>query len=336
MRWPVCRPALRLIRMPTISVVLLRPIRPIRWEELRVGIGAVKRHKRPLYCRFERSAFKRAERNLAGTFILRWAEDSSLRLGPREDGLTILSKPNAMSVAAKKTNPVMSFEALAQITPTRPFGWYRFIETRRRIYMLASLLLLFVCVFVPLVYSLSQLHNEYTFDRIRPNQIALYFGALVVVAFVRYTYVLHKLWDESKWLARYGQLGEANLLWVIRGKQRMIVTYRFWTARGVEVMREAVIDEDGPGHLTPLAAGDVVPVMYDPRNPKQRNMLWAEIERYVHAIPRRDGSRLWHRDRTTVTHHRPVSAMEIGGEKVTVDDGNLGLTRPRSRKREGL
>jgi hypothetical protein len=173
------------------------------------------------------------------------------------------------------------FLFLRDLSTPRPFNWYKFVEGRRRMYGWGSLALLLGCVVLPLLIGLSEIRNEYNFDKLRPNQIALYFGALVVVAFVRYSYVLHKLWDDSKWLARYGQIEEANLLWVIHSKDRLIVTYRFWTFQGKEVMKETVIDADGPNHLADLSAGDVVPVLFDPRSPRTRSMLWAEIERYV-------------------------------------------------------
>jgi len=107
---------------------------------------------------------------------------------------------------------------------------------------------------------------------------------LVVIAFVRYSYVLYKLWDESKWLARNGRIEEANLLWVIQSDKRLIVTYRFWSADGTEIQKETVIDADGIKPLAALKAGDVVPVLFDPRSPKRRSMLWAEIERYVTTV----------------------------------------------------
>jgi hypothetical protein len=163
----------------------------------------------------------------------------------------------------------------------RPFVWYRFIKVRRSMYGLASLGLLIVCVGIPLLYFGSQMQTSMHSNSLRPNQIALYFGALVVVSFVIYSYVLHKLWDESKWLARHGRIEEANLLWVIEADNRLVVTYRFWTPEGVEVNKETVIDADGKKPLAPLKAGDVAPVLYDPRGPRKRSMLWAEIERYV-------------------------------------------------------
>jgi hypothetical protein len=183
------------------------------------------------------------------------------------------------------------YEYLRDMPPPRPFVWFRYVEQRRFVYGVACVILLVLCVVIPLLYSLSEVRNEYSFDRIRPNQIALYFGALVVVAVVRYSYVLHKQWDDSKWLARYGRLEEANLLWVIRGRDRLVITYRFWTPRGEEVMKETVIDADGPAPLAALGAGDIAPVLYDPRSPHRRSMLWAEVERYVMISDRKQGRR---------------------------------------------
>ncbi len=193
-----------------------------------------------------------------------------------------MAKKEATVQTTKIKDP---FAYLRGFAIPRPFGWYRYVEQRRAMYSVGSLVLLVVAVVFPLLIGLAEVRNEYSFDHLRPNQIALYFGALVVVAFVRYSYILHKLWDDSKWLSRYGQIEEANLLWVIRSKDRLIVTYRFWTYQGLEIVKETIIDADGPHALAPLAAGDVVPVLFDPRSPRQRSMLWAEIERYVTVSP---------------------------------------------------
>jgi hypothetical protein len=176
------------------------------------------------------------------------------------------------------------FAYLHDLPMPRPFVWYGFVKLRRTIYSLASLMLLLVCVGGPMLYFVAELNGHPTTDRGKANQIALYFGALVVVAFVRYSYVLHKLWDDSKWLARNGRIEEANLLWVIKSEKRLVVTYRFWTPDGVEIQKETVIDADGNKPLAELKAGDVVPALYDTKSPRRRSMLWAEIERYVTQV----------------------------------------------------
>ena len=174
------------------------------------------------------------------------------------------------------------FDLLRDISPTRPFGWLPFVNVRRYLYLFVALALLGLFIFLPASHYIGEAHaTGQTDTSVHPNQITLYFGALVVVAFIRYAWVVFKLWDNSKWLARYGSVEEANLLWVIHGERRLIVTYRFWTPEGKEVQKETVIDADGPVPLADLSAGDVVPVLYDPHSPRRRNMLWAEIERYV-------------------------------------------------------
>jgi hypothetical protein len=175
------------------------------------------------------------------------------------------------------------FDFLSDLALPRPMVWQSFVKARRYFYSFGAIGLLAVCIGLPLLLFIGEGREAQPspLDHVRPGQVALYFGALVVVAFIRYAYVLFKLWDNSKWLAQYGSIAEANLLWVIRGENRLIVTYRFWTPTGVEVRKETVIDADGPIPLADLCAGDVVPVLYDLRGPKSRGMLWAEIERYV-------------------------------------------------------
>ncbi len=176
------------------------------------------------------------------------------------------------------------FALLRELPMPRPFAWYGFIRNRRMTYAFACLALLVCLVLLPLLYSMGQVHNQFNADRIKPNQVLLFFGALIVVALVRYTLALEHLWRDSRTLARYGRIEEANLLWVISNPQRVVATYRFWTLEGEEIVRETVIDADGPHPLAAMSAGDTVPVLYDTQNPKRRNMLWAEIERYV-ALP---------------------------------------------------
>jgi hypothetical protein len=173
------------------------------------------------------------------------------------------------------------FHFLANLPQPRPFVWYRFVPRKRNIYGWIAIAVLLVFVVVPLIISLQQLQRQFDPGRLRPLWIAIIFGALVVVALVIYLYSLNRLWEDSKWLARFGRIDEANLLWVIEAPQRLVVTYRFWTPEGVEIIRETAIDADGPYPLSKLSGGDVVPVLYDSRFPKKRNLLWAEVERYV-------------------------------------------------------
>ena len=173
------------------------------------------------------------------------------------------------------------FHFLANLPQPRPFVWYRFVPKKRNSYGWVALFVLLVSVIGPGLYSFQQLQRSYDANRMRPLWIVIIFGAMVVVSLVVYLLSLNKLWEDSKWLARYGRIDEANLLWVIEAPQRLIVTYRYWTPDNVEVIKETAIDADGPYPLAKLSGGDVVPVLYDPRYPKSRSLLWAEAERYV-------------------------------------------------------
>jgi hypothetical protein len=173
------------------------------------------------------------------------------------------------------------FHFLANLKQPRQFVWYKFVPRKRSIYGWVAVAVLLLFVAVPLVVSLDQLQRTFDPAKLRPLWITIIFGALVVVSLVTYLFSLNKLWEDSKWLARYGRIEEANLLWVIEAPGRLVVTYRYWTPDNVEVIKETAIDEDGPYPLAKLSGGDVVPVLYDPSSPAKRSLLWAEAERYV-------------------------------------------------------
>ncbi len=191
---------------------------------------------------------------------------------------TAQATPSRTSAPAAKIRD--AFGTLAELPVPRPFVWYRFVSQRRITYTLGSLTVLALFIFL-LFYCLGQVGTRMGSSEMRPYWIAVFFGALVVVALTRYTYVLGQLWDTSKTLSRYGRLGEANILWVVASPQRLVLAYRFWTSDDVEIVKETVIDADGPYPLTQLAPGDIVPVLYDPRRARQRSMIWTEIERYM-------------------------------------------------------
>ncbi len=182
-----------------------------------------------------------------------------------------------------------AFGTLANLPIPRPFVWYKFVSQRRVTYSMGSMIVLALFIFL-LFYCLGQVGSRMGSAEMRPYWIAVFFGALVVVALTRYTYMLSQLWDTSKSLSRYGRLGEANVLWVVASPQRLVLAYRFWTSDDVEIVKETVIDADGPFPLAQLAAGDIVPVLYDPRRARQRSMIWTEIERYMALRQKKDSA----------------------------------------------
>jgi hypothetical protein len=141
--------------------------------------------------------------------------------------------------------------------------------------------MLLLLVGVPLLYGLDQMTSTTTWEKMRPNQIALYLGAIVVVAYVLFVHSLFKLFDDVKWLGQRGAIAEANLLSVMRGPKKLIVSYRFWDDEGRERERDAVIDIIAESSLSELKAGMTVPILYDPAKPEHRNYLWAEAEIYL-------------------------------------------------------
>src|SRR5665213_1927236 len=114
------------------------------------------------------------------------------------------------------------FYFLANLPQPRPFVWYRFVPRKRNVYGWAAILVLLLAVVGPLVYDLSAMQHQFDPAKLRPLWIAIIFGALVVVSLVVYLYSLNRLWEDSKWLARFGRIDEANLLWVIEAPQRLI------------------------------------------------------------------------------------------------------------------
>ncbi len=173
------------------------------------------------------------------------------------------------------------FHFLANLKLPRPFVWYKFVPRKRNTYGWVAIAVLLIFVITPLVISLEQISRKYDPQGMRPLWIEIIFGALVVVSLVTYLISLNKLWEDSKWLSRYGRIEEANLLWVIETPGRLVVTYRYWTPDNVEVIKETAIDADGAFPLAKLSGGDIVPVLYDPASPRKRSLLWAEAERYV-------------------------------------------------------
>ncbi len=163
----------------------------------------------------------------------------------------------------------------------RPFVWFRFVYWRRAVYGLVSILMLVGCVGLPLLNGLNQSHGVEPMSRLLTYQIAIFFGALIVFAFVRVSVNASKLFDDCKWLARFGAVGEANLLWVLGDEKSAVITYRFWDIHGRERQREAFISSESGKPLPKLAAGDVIAVLFDPHKPDNRNLLWIEIQRYV-------------------------------------------------------
>jgi hypothetical protein len=174
-----------------------------------------------------------------------------------------------------------SYVWLRSLPFPRPLVWKTFIYRRRIWYGFLSLLLLLTAVGIPLFYGLQQMSSSTTADKTRPNQIALYLGAMIVVSYVVFVHSLFKQYDDLKWLGQRGSVTEANILAVFRNQHKLIVGYRFWDDQGREREREAVIDIDASHPVPELKAGMVIPLLYDPQKPEQRNYLWAEASIYL-------------------------------------------------------
>lgn len=179
---------------------------------------------------------------------------------------------------------------LRSLPAPRSFVWLPIVKRRRAFYVLTALILIAVFEGWPELMTLMHMGSSVSWRDVHVQQVPLYMGMLVVVAFVGTCYALYKQFDDSKWLARYGEVTEANLLSVQRGGRQVLVTYRFWDSRGKEIEREAMITAEGREPLPELAAGDVIPVLYDRARPA-RNLLWPEMARYVVYKPRNETKR---------------------------------------------
>lgn len=134
---------------------------------------------------------------------------------------------------------------------------------------------------LPLAVGWIQMGRGATWKHLEPIQVALFFGALIVVAVVRVSMDTYRQFDDSKWLARYGMVAEANLLWVMNDGKSSLVSYKFWDHQNEEHEREVVINKDGPKDLPDFKPGGITAVLYDPRQAGKRQALWAEVSRYV-------------------------------------------------------
>jgi hypothetical protein len=173
------------------------------------------------------------------------------------------------------------FAWLHSMPSPRPLVWQKHVFRRRIWYGLLCILLLFILVGLPILYGLQQVSSTNAPEKVKPTQIALYLGAIVVVAYVMFVLSVFKIYDDVKWLGQRGAIAEANLLAVLRGRKKLIVSYRFWDGEGRERERDATIDIERIHPVTDLAAGMNVPILYDPLKPEQRNYLWAEAANYL-------------------------------------------------------
>jgi len=109
----------------------------------------------------------------------------------------------------------------------------------------------------------------------------LILGAGIVSAFVQISIQASKLFDDCKNLAKRGIAEAANVLWVIRSRDSLMITYRYWDDEGREHQRDASAPLSLFTNTDPPVAGDMLPVLFDPKKPGQINLLWLEIAQFV-------------------------------------------------------
>ena len=168
----------------------------------------------------------------------------------------------------------------------RPFIWQRYVHWRRAFYGTTTLLMLLIFVGVPFFNGITQSHGIEPRDRLFATWTTIILGAFVVYAIARVSFNASKLYDDCKWLARFGAVGDATLIWVLGSEKAVSITYSFFDLHGRERQREVFLTTEGAQTIPTLTAGDSVPVLFDPHNSNQRNQLWIEVSRYVRISPR--------------------------------------------------
>jgi hypothetical protein len=190
----------------------------------------------------------------------------------------------------QQPDDTLSVDALIQwlssLPYPRPFVWQRYVYWRRAIYGLITLLMLVGFVGVPFVNGLAHSRGLEPGARMLTYWTTIILGAFIVSAFVRVSFNSSQLFDTCKWLAQFGAVGEANLLWVLGNEKSINVTYLFHDLHGHERQREANFTSETGQPLPKLRSGDTVPVLFDPHKSDKRNMLWLEVARCVRVTDR--------------------------------------------------
>jgi len=168
----------------------------------------------------------------------------------------------------------------------RPFSWQRYVHLRRAVYGLITLLMLVGFVGVPFYNGLMHIRGVGPHQQLFRYWTTVIMGSVIVSAFALVSRNAGRLFDDCKWLARFGAVGEASLLWVLGSDKAINVTYCFYDIHGRERQREAYIVSEQGQPLPTLRAGDIVPVLFDPHQSDKRNMLWVEVARFVHLDER--------------------------------------------------
>jgi len=169
----------------------------------------------------------------------------------------------------------------------RPFFWQRYVYWRRAVYGLVTTLMLLGFVGVPFVNGVMNAKDLQSHTQLFPYWTTIILGALVVGAFALVSLNANRLLEDCKWLAQFGAIGEASVLWVFGSDTSINVTYCFYDLHGRERQREACITSEMGIAIPAISAGDTIPVLFDPQKPGQRNMLWTEVSCYVRLIPER-------------------------------------------------
>jgi len=170
----------------------------------------------------------------------------------------------------------------------RPFSWQRYVYWRRAVYGLVTTLMLVGFVGVPFYNGLVQSHGMEPNTKLLTYWTTIILGAFIVGAFARVSLNSSRLFDDCKWLAQSGAVGEASLLWVLGSDKSVTITYVFYDIHGRERQREACITTENGQPLPKLSSGDLIPVLFDPHKSDKRNMLWIEVSRYVHLVERKE------------------------------------------------
>jgi uncharacterized membrane protein (DUF485 family) len=170
-----------------------------------------------------------------------------------------------------------------KIAYPRPFFWKPFVYWRRATYVIITLIMLVICIILPIINAIQ---DNYHISFMQGSKELIYwgyliFGAAIIFGFVQISLEAFNLFDKCKKLAREGILETASILWVMWGRESVVLTYRFWDLEGREHQRETAIPVGHFTNQTVPSAGDLLPVLFNPRKADTFNLLWIEIEQYV-------------------------------------------------------
>jgi len=170
---------------------------------------------------------------------------------------------------------------LGSLRYPRPFQYKTFVTIRRAVFGFVALLLLAVCVGAPMASAIDHMTTRSMPNQLVAYQVTILFGAMIVFAFVWIGVQSSRVYENARWLVRYGAVGDASILFVVSDGAMINITYRFWDFSGIERRRETTMRMPGKAADWKLRSGQIIPVLFDPQKPADKNLLWLEVAAYT-------------------------------------------------------